>query len=33
MVFIKNKTQIFLSGQNLVMKCAVYEYKKGYYPI
>lgn len=28
MSFVKNKTQIFLSGQNLVMKCSVYEYKK-----
>ncbi len=28
MIFVKNKTQIFLSGQNLVMKCSVYEYKK-----
>ena len=27
MVFVKSKTQIFLSGQNLVMKCAVYDYK------
>lgn len=28
MAFVKNKTQIFLSGHNLVMKCSVYEYKK-----
>ncbi|MEL7646942.1 MAG: GNAT family N-acetyltransferase [Sedimentibacter sp.] len=28
MIFVKHKTQIFLSGQNLVMKCSVYEYKK-----
>ena len=28
MVFVKNKIQIFLSGQNFIMKCSVYDYKK-----
>ena len=28
MVFVKNKIKIFLSGQNLIMKCSVYDYKK-----
>lgn len=27
MIFIKNKMQIFLSGNNFLMNCSVYEYK------
>ncbi|MGB4437824.1 MAG: GNAT family N-acetyltransferase [Sedimentibacter sp.] len=28
MIFVKNKTQFFLSSQNFIMKCCVYDYKK-----
>lgn len=28
MVFVKNKNQLFLSGNNLIMNCNIYEYKK-----
>ncbi len=27
MVFVKNRTKIFFSGENFVMKCSLYEYK------
>ena len=28
MVYVKNKMQIFLSGNNIIMKCCVYDFKK-----
>jgi len=28
MIYVKNKIQIFLSGQNFIMICCVYDYKK-----